>query len=131
MHIARVRGVKQQGADQRRTEGTMLLQEESSITERCSTMEHYEAIAGASQRMLKAARAGHWDELAHEEDRCRELISGLRRAHESARTLAERHRRLELLRSILADDAQIRELSEPWLWQLEGVLARNVRGTRQ
>ena len=34
-------------------------------------IEHYEAIAVASRRMLDAARVEDWDAVGREEDRCR------------------------------------------------------------
>jgi len=95
-----------------------------STSERWSMIEHYEAIAGASRRMLKAARAGQWDQVAVEEDNCRALITRLKRAHATGSRPVRREQRLALLRSVLADDAEIRELSEPWLQQLEALLAR-------
>lgn len=102
-----------------------------AITERWPMIEHYEAIAVASRRMLDAARAGDWDAVGQEEDRCRALISTLKRSNPEALVArAERRQRLVLLRAMLADDAEIRELSEPWLKQLEALLAGRSAGTR-
>jgi flagellar protein FliT len=91
-------------------------------TERWSLIEHYEAIAAASRRMLDAARRGDWDQVGREEDRCRTLISGLKRADAAGYASIGRRQRLAVLRTVLADDAEIRELSEPWLKQLEALL---------
>lgn len=102
----------------------------TSSTERWSMIEHYEAIAGASKRMLDAARAEDWDAVGREEDTCRRLIARLKQAHADGRVAAERRQRLALLRMILADDAEIRELSEPWLRQLEALLGGGRRGDR-
>ena len=95
-----------------------------STSERWSIIEHYEAIAGASRHMLEAARAGRWDDVAVEEDLCRALIAGLKRAGVDGGTPPRHGQRLSLLRAMLADDAEIRELSEPWLQQLEALLGR-------
>jgi flagellar protein FliT len=102
-------------------------------TERWSMIPHYEAIAGASRRMLEAARADDWDAVTREEARCRELITVLKGAQRSGdatdpAVLALRRQRLTLLRAVLADDAEIRELSEPWLKQLEALLSGRTRG---
>jgi len=88
---------------------------------------HYEAIADASQVMLVAARADDWDEVGRQEERCRELIARLGAAAGSS-TLPppDNGRRIALLRSILADDAEIRDRSEPWLKEVERLLV--VRG---
>jgi flagellar protein FliT len=96
---------------------------------RWSLLEHYEAIAAASRRMLEAARADDWDEVAREEDRCRTLIGGLQRARASgALPRGDRRVRLALLRAILADDAEIREIAEPWLRQLDALLTARTAG---
>jgi flagellar protein FliT len=94
-------------------------------------IQHYEAIAASSRRMLDAARAGDWGAVGQEEDRCRVLISTLKRSHpEAAVAGAARRQRLALLRAMLADDAEIRDLSEPWLKQLEALLAGRSAASR-
>ena len=97
------------------------------MTEPCSTtraekppglLPHYEAIALASSAMLAAARSGDWFDVARQEERCCALIAGLKAAADSAcRSLnpAEETRRVQLLRQILSDDAQIRGHAEPWI----------------
>ncbi|MEW5880061.1 MAG: flagellar protein FliT [Pseudomonadota bacterium] len=86
-------------------------------------IQRYEAIAQASRRMLCAARSEDWDEVARLEDRCRDLIAELKAAHRTERLSApEQRRRIELLRGILADDAEIRARAEPWLRQLERLI---------
>jgi flagellar protein FliT len=92
-------------------------------TERWSMIQHYESIAAASRRMLDAAREGDWDEVSLLEDRCRTLISRLKRAHVCGDQPMGQRQRLALMRAMLADDAEIRELSEPWLKQLQALLA--------
>lgn len=102
-----------------------------AVTERWSMIEHYEAIAASSRRMLEAARAGDWDSVGREEDRCRGLISALKRTHPEVPSAAGiRRQRLALLRAMLADDAEIRELSEPWLRRLEALLSGRSAGAR-
>lgn len=94
-----------------------------SDTEQCSVIEHYEAIAAASRHMLDAARAGNWDEVGRKEEHCRALIGRLKRTQpDGSIASGVRRVRFALLRAILADDAEIRELSEPWLKQLEALL---------
>jgi flagellar protein FliT len=83
----------------------------------------YEAIAALSRCMLAAAHAGDWSEVTRLEGRCRELIAELKEVARHARlNRAEQRRRIELLRGILADDAEIRRRAEPWLSQLERLL---------
>lgn len=83
----------------------------------------YELIAQASHEMLAASRADDWESVARLEDACRALIDQVRRdACDVRLSEDEQSRRIALLRGILADDAQIRARSEPWLQQLETML---------
>ncbi len=94
-------------------------------------IQRYEAIAQASRRMRSAARSEDWDEVARLQDRCRDLIAELKAAHRTERLSApEQRRRIELLRGILADDAEIRARAEPWQRQLER-LVLPLRGLRR
>jgi flagellar protein FliT len=87
----------------------------------------YEAIALASRCMLTAARRGDWDEVERLEGRCRVLIEQLKAAADFERLDADEQRlRLRLLRDILADDAQMRARAEPWLAQLERLIAHGA-----
>jgi flagellar protein FliT len=89
----------------------------------------YEQIAAASHEMVAAARHGDWDSVSRLEDSCRFLIARIREDGVQARlSTAQQRRRIALLRAILADDAEIRERSEPWLQQLEQML-RSSGGT--
>jgi len=92
----------------------------------------YEALAQASGAMLVAARADNADQLERLVARCRVLIEQLRSAR-GARSFSrdDERRRIELLRAILADDAQIRAHGEPWLRELERWVgaARSARPT--
>ena len=83
----------------------------------------YEAIARASARMLEAARAGEWDSLLAAEADCARRIEELRQLGPGAPLSdSARKRRVELLRRILADDAEVRALTQPWLTTLEQFL---------
>ena len=85
---------------------------------RPSLLHHYEAIALASSAMLAAARAGEWIEVARQEELCCALIATLKTATHSPETTLgaiDDARRMQLLRQILSDDAQIRGHAEPWL----------------
>jgi flagellar protein FliT len=82
---------------------------------RSGLLPHYEAIAQASCAMLAAAQAGDWIEVVHQEERCCELIAALKSAAAAPLSTAEDALRMQLLRQMLADDAQIRDQTEPWL----------------
>jgi flagellar protein FliT len=84
----------------------------------------YESIARLSHDMVAASGADDWARVGELEDQCRSLIATLKAAA-ALRPIgqAEQRRRVDLLRAILADDAQIRARSEPWLRQLEHLYA--------
>ncbi len=89
-------------------------------TVRSSLLQHYEAIAQASCAMLAAACAGDWIEVDRQEQRCCVLIATLKAAaggqlDPTPLSEADDALRMQLLRRILADDAQIRGHAEPWL----------------
>ena len=112
-------------------------------------LSYYEAIERASADMLAAARAGHWDEVVKLEGACVLLISQLK--HEAQRqedalldaesrsaALAQQtpplapgqdeakeaaRAKSRIMQRILVNDAEIRQLAEPWLQDLEDTLA--------
>ncbi len=94
---------------------------------RSSLIEHYEAIAVASQAMLAAARRDDWDEVARQEQLCRGLIARLQQAAQNSSESIDNRRRFAVLRAVLADDAEIRERAEPWLRELEQFLSGRSR----
>jgi len=88
-------------------------------------LDHYEQIAQASQLMLDAARSSDWDEVERQEKLCRSLVASLKAASVGSPLLRpqDNRRRMELLRRMLAADAEIRDRSEPWLRQLEQLIS--------
>jgi flagellar protein FliT len=85
-----------------------------------STLLHYyESLASSSKVMLVAAREGDWNEVFRVEEVCSYLITELNAVKDwESLTEQEERRKRALLRSILADDAEIRNLKEPWLSRL-------------
>ncbi|HKY01509.1 MAG TPA: flagellar protein FliT [Burkholderiales bacterium] len=86
-------------------------------------LSHYESIVDASEAMLAAARRSDWDALVEAEKECARCIARLKAAQPPSilSTSADR-RRFDLIRKILAHDAEIRKLTQPWLTQLEQFL---------
>ena len=83
----------------------------------------YEAMAEISGRMLGAARESDWDRFIAEEKRCRELVAELQARAEANLSAAERSRKFVLLRKMLSDDAEIRNLADPRMKHLQEMLA--------
>ncbi len=87
-------------------------------------LNYYEAIEQASLDMLNAARGGQWDEVVRLESACALLISVLKRSAASE-TLDTNQARVKskIMQRILVNDAEVRQLAEPWLEDLDNVLA--------
>ena len=91
---------------------------------KAALLSYYEAIEQASADMLSAARNGDWDLVVKLEGACAVLISQLKHAA-SAKPLGTEEAQLKsrIMQRILVNDAEIRQLAEPWLEDLDGILA--------
>ena len=80
----------------------------------------YENIAGLSNQMAAAARMGDWDGLNKLETQCateaRAVATGV-----PALSGAPRLRKIDLLKQILANDREIRDIADPWMNQVPGM----------
>lgn len=96
----------------------------TSTTMNDTLLKYYEAIEQASQDMLEAARNGNWDQVVKLEGACAVLISQLKSAA-SSRELAPEEAQLKsrIMQRILVNDAEIRNLAEPWIDDLDELLA--------
>lgn len=79
-------------------------------------LSYYEAIEQASQDMLEAARCGDWDTVVRLEGACAVLIAQLKHAA-SEHPLPPEEMALKgrIMQRILRNDAEIRNLAEPWI----------------
>jgi len=93
-------------------------------------LHYYESLASSSKIMVCAAREGDWNEVFRVEEICSYLIAELNTVKEwETLTDIEEKRKRALLRSILADDAAIRNLKEPWLSRLSSWLGLPPAGS--
>jgi len=91
-------------------------------------MNYYEAIERASADMLAAARTGDWDQVVKLEGACMVLISQLKHAAREVMLDAEaRKAKSRIMQRILVNDAEIRHLAEPWLGDLEQMMAGKLK----
>jgi flagellar protein FliT len=91
----------------------------------------YSAISAKTGEMLEAAKSGDWDRLVALERDCRALIETLKRTDAGADTGARFvQRKVAFIRKVLADDAEIRKFTEPWMSQLEAYLGNARREHR-
>ena len=87
-------------------------------------LDYYEAIERASQDMLEAARHGNWDQVLKLEGACAVLIAQLKHSAAAAPLGADEAQfKSRIMQRILVNDAEIRQLAEPWLEDLDDVLA--------
>jgi flagellar protein FliT len=79
----------------------------------------YEAVAEITDEMLLAARSGNWEQLALLESRCAGHVESLQEVELSnSLPLALRERKVKILKKILADDREIRSITQPWMAKL-------------
>lgn len=82
----------------------------------------FQSISLLTGEMAVCARAGEWDQLMVLEQRCAAMVTKLRAA-QPVKLTADMHRqKIELIRKILADDAEIRAYTEPWMKNIQALL---------
>lgn len=90
----------------------------------------YETVAVITDQMLAAAREGDWDRLVELETRCASHVETLRQGEAPVPLTGEsRLRKVQIINKILADDREIRNLTEPWMAQLSRMM--NSAGTER
>lgn len=83
----------------------------------------YEAVAVITQQMVAAAREGNWEQLAELESRCASHIATLKKDESQIPLPAVvRERKTRIIQKILADDREIRSITEPWMTQLSALI---------
>jgi flagellar protein FliT len=80
----------------------------------------YENIAGLTNQMAAAARIGDWNGLGKLEGQC---ATEARAAGNGVPALSggQRLRKIDLLKQILANDREIRDLTDPWMNSIPGM----------
>ncbi|WP_234814912.1 flagellar protein FliT [Noviherbaspirillum denitrificans] len=94
----------------------------------------YESVADITRQMLDAARVGNWEQLAELESRCSTQVAMIKDGEPSAAmTGVVRERKVKIIRKILEDDRQIRDITEPWMARLTTIMnnASNDRNAAQ
>jgi len=87
-------------------------------------IQYYKAIEQASADMLSAARVGDWDQVVKPEGACVLLISQLKNAARHTSLDADLAKaKSRIMQRILVNDAEIRHLAEPWLAEIDQMMA--------
>ncbi len=78
----------------------------------------YENIAALTGRMALAAQQGDWNDFARLENECARQSSA---AQAGVPPLEgdQRKRKIALLKQIMANDRAVRDVTEPWMGQLD------------
>ena len=101
------------------------------MTEQDQALAVYGSIAELSGAMVGAAQRGDWDRLVELEQDCHRLIEKLKGPEPAL--LADpqfRQRKAGILRKVLADDAEVRRFTEPWMTRLEIYLGSSHQAKR-
>jgi flagellar protein FliT len=86
----------------------------------------YDRLSRTTGCMLHAAQRGDWERLVVLEKDCAGLVAELSALErEDALPRGVRARKHALIRKVLADDAAIRNITEPWVQQLGSMLDAN------
>jgi len=94
--------------------------------EHYNTIALYEAVAKLTNQMLLAAKQQDWDKLAELESSCALYVEQLKATEDAAPLPTEaRERKVASIKSILADDREIRNLVSPWMVKLNSMINSN------
>ena len=102
------------------------------MTEQERVLAVYGSIAKISAQMVQAAKVGDWDQLVALEQDCYRLIERLKGPEPPVQQTDAQYvqRKASILRQVLADDAQVRKFTEPWMTRLEVYLGSARQATR-
>lgn len=83
----------------------------------------YEEISDITGKMLEAARNSDWDRLTALEAECSHRVQRLREGDlKPVLDPGSRQTKVRLINKILADDREIRNLTEPWMQRLTAMM---------
>jgi len=92
---------------------------------------NYELLSALTGQMREAAVRGEWDHLVSIELQRGELVAAMKPVDAEAKLdEATRQRKNQLINKILADDAEIRNLTQAWMGQLQLSMQSNRQEQR-
>ncbi len=92
---------------------------------------NYESLSALTGQMREAAVQGEWDKLVSIEQQCSQQVAAMSPVDSSAKLdESARQRKIQLIRKILADDAEIRNHTEVWMEQLQRIMQSNRQEQR-
>jgi flagellar protein FliT len=92
---------------------------------------NYESLSSITSQMREAAVHSEWDQLIGLEKQCSQHVATMKPVDAPA-MLDEpaRQRKIQLIKKILADDAEIRNRTETWMGQLQRIIQSNRQEQR-
>jgi flagellar protein FliT len=90
----------------------------------------YETLAVITDQMLRAANDSDWDRLAELEQQCALHVRQLKEHEPQPLAGAQRVKKVDAIRRMLAADRQIRDLTTPWMARLSA-LSNNTSTERR
>jgi flagellar protein FliT len=91
----------------------------------------YENVAEITDRMVNAARMEDWDLLTELEVVCSTRVQDIKTNESTEALPAEiRSRKIQIIKKILADDKEIRNLTEPWMAQLSNLMKNSSQSRK-
>lgn len=92
---------------------------------------NYESLSAITSQMRDAAMQGQWDQLIDLEQQCSRHVATMKPV-DTAVVLDEntRQRKIQLIKKILTDDADIRNRTETWMGQLRNIMQSNRQEQR-
>lgn len=83
----------------------------------------YENVASLTNQMLNAARDRDWERLSLLESDCSLKVEAIKTADTPTRLSPElKERKIRVIKKILADDREIRDITEPWMTELSQLM---------
>jgi flagellar protein FliT len=91
----------------------------------------YENVAEITDRMLDAAKSADWDLLTELEMTCYTQVQEIKNKDTNLELPLEiKNRKIAIIKKILADDREIRNITEPWMLQLSKLM-KNSESNRK
>lgn len=82
----------------------------------------YERLAGLTAQMAEAALSRNWSDFETLESQCEKQVEYAKTLEKTPLTGVSLRRKISLLKEIMANDRNIREMTEPWQQQLPSVM---------
>lgn len=94
-------------------------------------IENYESLSALTAQMREAAVCGEWDMLVALEKQCQQHVAAMAPVDAAAKLdEPSRQRKIQLIKNILENDADIRNRTMGWMEQLKQIIHSNRQEQR-